>query len=82
MALSNAKILIRTYEPYCRIYAIFRTPQNAGLAGTYTVACGVKCRGSVLTCVLQTFMLSLPRTKSDWLEIAQGWQRSVLKDIP
>ena len=59
-------------SPTVGFYAIFRTPQNAGLVGTYTVACAVKCHGSMLTCVLEACMLPLPRTKSDWLEIAWG----------
>ena len=35
MTLSNAKDLIGTYEPYCRILAIFSTPHTVGLAAIF-----------------------------------------------
>ena len=68
-------------SPTVGFHAIFGTPQNAGLAGTYTVACAVKCYGSMLICVLEACMLPLPRTKTGW-KLLGGLQRFVLKDIP
>lgn len=75
-AAAQAKLALLTmygcliFRPTVGFHSIFRTPQSAELTATYTIAFAAKCHGSMLICVLEAFMLPLPRAKSEWLETA------------
>ena len=57
-------------SPTVGFHAISRTPLTAGLTAIYTLALAAKCHASLLTCVLEAFMLTLSKVMRDWLKIA------------